>query len=125
MSVYVPSWVIGGELRPPVSLIFKNPKYNTYFEFHYIFCVNIVVSPAGDGTLEFEPPLNHFDTMIPELILDMAQTTLTLPALDVATIDSKFHEDPLSPVFPEEISPDGYQIIYSPMHQNMLIAFIM
>lgn len=78
-----------------------------FIDYKNIFCVNVVVSPAGDGTLDFEPPLSEFESSIPDLILSMAQTTLTLPALDVATIDAKFHEDPLSPVFPEEISSTG------------------
>jgi hypothetical protein len=66
-----------------------------------------VVSSSGDGSLEFSPPLSDFEHKIPDLVLTMAQASLTLPALDVATIDVKFHEDPLCPVFDDELLLNG------------------
>ncbi len=65
-----------------------------------VFRVSLAVSPVGAGELEFRPELDRFETAIPDLVILMAQACDTLPALGVAPIDNRFHEDPLLPVFP-------------------------
>jgi hypothetical protein len=111
--VDVPSWVLGGEKLQPISspphsllsFLFRN---NFVFDVVEIFYINLVVSVSGDGSLEFSPPLAEFESRIPELVTHIAAASLTLPALDVATIDLKFHEDPLTPIFPDELTLSGY-----------------
>lgn len=68
--------------------------------------MDLIVSPNGGGELAFSPDLSQFESTIPDMVLSMAQACLTLPALEVATIDVKFHEDPLVPVFPEELNTE-------------------
>lgn len=70
--------------------------------------MSVVVSTKGDGELEFSPSISEFEAAIPDLVHSMAQAAVTLPALEVATIDVKFHEDTLSPIFSDELSLNKY-----------------
>ena len=120
--------MIGIEKQPPVSstAFFLPSPFCFVYDFLKILYVSLVVSASGDGSLEFSPPLTEFETQIPDLLIDMANATQTLPALDVATIDLKFYEDPLTPIFSHEITLDGYfsNFIYSPYYKLLFIRHL-
>ncbi len=75
-----------------------------------MFRVDLVVSVSG-GNLEYFPDLVEFEVGVPDLILEMSRSCLSLPALEVPTIDVRYYEDPLAPVFPDELVLSGYVVI--------------
>lgn len=77
----VPSWVVASNKLPP------------------LFSISLVVQ---DGRLAYSPPLYEFESALPGLIRSMAEACLTLPALEVATIDAHYYQEMLAPISLED-----------------------
>eukprot|EP01105_Mastigella_eilhardi_P025496 TRINITY_DN6953_c0_g1_i1.p1 TRINITY_DN6953_c0_g1~~TRINITY_DN6953_c0_g1_i1.p1 ORF type:complete len:4254 (+),score=1253.29 TRINITY_DN6953_c0_g1_i1:29-12763(+) len=80
-SSAIPHWVMVRTLYPPV------------------FKVDMIVT---EGKLGFNPPLADFMQAVPNVIINMISLVRTLPAVEVASIESKYYQDVLDPVLENE-----------------------